>query len=127
MDLQTRFYAGGLAVLIAGLCGAVAIWLTAGDDPGPAYQFVVVDGKTYPIAPDQSKRYMREVQRFGGKAGVLFDQFDRWFAGLWRGRSLAVTIGWIAVFLSVGLFLLGWIQPAPKQGSGDHGGRERPG
>jgi hypothetical protein len=30
------------------------------------------------------------------------------------------------VFLSVGLFLLGWIQPA-KQDSGDHGARDRTG
>lgn len=127
MDLQTRLYASALAVLITGLCGAVAILLTAGDDPGPAAsQFVVVDGKTYPIAPSESKRYVRDVQRFGGKVGVLFDEFDRWFAGLWRGRSLAVTLGWIAVFLSVGLFLLGWIQPA-KQDSGDHGDRDRTG
>ena len=128
MDLQTRLYASALAVLIAGLCGAVAVWLTAGDDPGPAAsQFVVVDGKTYPIAPGESKRYIRDVQRFGGKAGVLFDEFDRWFAGLWRGRSLAVTMGWIAVFLSVGLFLLGWTQPSPKQDSDGHGDRDRPG
>jgi hypothetical protein len=114
MDLQTRLYASALVVLIAGLCGAVAIWLAAGDDPNPAaaHQFVVVDGKTYPIAPGESKRYVRDVQRFGGKAGVLFDELERWFAGLWRGRSLAVTVGWIAVCLSVGLFLVGWTQPA---------------
>lgn len=128
MDLQTRLYASALAVLIAGVCGAVAIWLTARDDPGPAYQFVVVDGKAVPIAPGESKRYVRDVQRFGGKAGVLFDEFDRWFAALWRGKSLAVTVGWLAVFLSVGLFLLGWIQSAsPKQDSGDQGDRDRPG
>jgi hypothetical protein len=123
MDLQTRLYAIAWAVLIAGLCGAVAIWLTAGDDPGPAAsQFVVVDGKTYPIAPGESKKYVRDVQRFGGKAGVLFDELNRWFAGLWQGRSLAITVGWIAVFLSVGLFLAGWIQPAGAERD-DEGGR----
>jgi hypothetical protein len=123
MDLQTRLYASAWVVLIAGLCGAVAIWLTAGDDPAPAAsQFVVVDGKTYPIAPGESKKYVRDVQRFGGKAGVLFDEIDRWFAGLWQGRSLAVTVGWIAVFLSVGLFLAGWIQPAGAE-QNDEGGR----
>lgn len=125
MDLQTRLYASALAVLIAGLCGAVAIWLTAGDDPAPvASQFVVVDGKAYPIAPGESKRYVRDVQRFGGRAGVLFDELDRWFAGLWRGRSLAVTVGWIAVFLSAGLFLVGWIQPvgAERDDAADRNG-----
>jgi hypothetical protein len=42
-------------------------------------------------------------------------------------EALAVTIGWIALFLSVAQFLLGWIQPAPKQDSDDHGDRDRPG
>jgi hypothetical protein len=43
-------------------------------------------------------------------------------------EALAVTVGWIAVFFSVALFLLGWIQLAsPKQDSGDHGDRDRPG
>ena len=128
LDLQTRLYAGALAVLFAGLCGAVAIWLKAADDPGPAAQFVVVDGKSYPIEPGQSKRYVRDLQQFGGRAGVLFDEIDRWFAGLWRGRSLALTVGWIAVFLSAGLFLLGWIQPeGPKAESDGDADRDQSG
>ena len=125
MDLQTRFYASALIVLVAGICAAVSIWLTAGDDPGPAaVQIVVVDGKSYPIAPGESKRYVRDLQQFGGKAGVLFDELNRWFAGLWRGRTLALTVGWIAVLLSVGLFLLGWIQPEGPEpgGEGDRNG-----
>ena len=128
MDLQTRLYLSALVVLIAGVCAAVVIWIAAGEDPGPAaYQIVVVDGKSYPIDPGHSKRYVREVQQFGGKAGVLFDELNRWFAGLWRGRSLALTVGWISVFLSVGLFLLGWTQSAPKQDSDGHDDRDRPG
>ena len=127
MDLQTRLYASALAVLIAGLVVAVAIWFTAGDDPGAdTYQLVVVDGKAYPIAPGESKMYVREVQRFGGKAGVLFDEISRWFARLWRGKSLALTVGWIAVLVSVGLFLLGWIQRRDEvpddEGEGDRRG-----
>jgi hypothetical protein len=120
MDLQTRFYVSALVVLLAGVCAAVAIWFSSADDPGPpVWQFVAIDGKAAPIAPGESKRYVRELQQFGGKAGVLFDELNRWFAGLWRGRSLAVTIGWIAVFLSVALFLLGWTQPdgaEPEEG-----------
>jgi hypothetical protein len=124
VDLQTRFYASALIVLVAGLLAAVAIWFGAGDDPGPAYQVVLIDGKSYPVAPGESKRYVRELQQFGGKAGVLFDELNRWFAGLWRGRSLAVTVGWIAVFLSVALFALGWMQP---EGEGPDGKGDRRG
>ena len=117
-DLQTRLYLSSIVVLIAGMCAAAAIWLTAEDDPlAGAYQVVVVDGKAYPVAPGQSKVYMREVQRFGGKAAVLFDEIDRWFAGLWRGKSLAITVGWISIFAAAALLLAGYLSRAP--GTGD--------
>jgi hypothetical protein len=113
-----RLYASSIVVLIAGMCAAAAIWLTAEDDPlAGAYQAVVVDGKAYPVAPVQSKVYMREVQRFGGKAAVLFDEIDRWFAGLWRGKSLAITVGWISIFAAAALLLAGYLSRAP--GTGD--------
>ena len=117
-DLQTRLYLSSIVVLIAGMCAAAAIWLTAEDDPlAGAYQVVVVDGKAYPVAPGQYKVYMREVQRFGGKAAVLFDEIDRWFAGLWRGKSLAITVGWISIFAAAALLLAGYLSRAP--GTGD--------
>jgi hypothetical protein len=126
VDLQARLYAGSIAVLLAGLCAASAIYLAAGDDADvdEAYRIVVVDGKAYPIAPGDLKTYVRDLQRFGGKAAVLFDEFNRWFAGLWRGKSLAVTVGWIAVFLSLGLFLFArYLCPHPDAGrENDRGG-----
>ena len=125
MDLQARLYAGSIAVLLAGLCAASAIYLAAGEDAdiAGAYRILVVDGKAYPIAPGDSKTYMRDLQRFGGKAAVLFDEFDRWFAGLWRGKALAVTVGWFAVFLSLGLFLFArYLCPNPDAGNEDDRG-----
>ena len=65
----------------------------------------MVDGVSYPIAPGSSKMYVRELQRFGGKAAVLFDEFGRWFAGLWQGKSLAITVAWISILVSLGVFL----------------------
>src|SRR5262249_9720949 len=53
-----------------------------------------------------TKTYRRDLQRLGGGAAVLADDLQRWFAGLWRGRSLAVTLAWITGFASLGLFLL---------------------
>jgi hypothetical protein len=44
--------------------------------------------------------------RFGGRASVLFDDFNRWFAGLWRGKALGVTIGWLSAGTSLALFLV---------------------
>ena len=92
-------------MLAIGLCCALLIYLTAEDDPVSAVSYVVVDGVTYPIAPGSSKMYVRELQRFGGKATVLFDEFNRWFAGLWQGKSLADHCNGSVVRASLGVFL----------------------
>jgi len=94
--LKTRLYAGSLAVLVLGLCSAALIYVTADEEPESAAIKEML----------MSKRYVHELQRFGGKAAVLFDEFNRWFASLWHGRSLAVTLAWISIFVSLALFLL---------------------
>jgi uncharacterized membrane protein YjjP (DUF1212 family) len=103
--LQTRLYVSSVIILAIGLCCALLIYLTAGDDSVNAVSYVVVDGVAYPLAPGSSKLYVRELQRFGGKAAVLFDEFGRWFAGLWQGKTLAITVAWISIFVSLGVFL----------------------
>jgi hypothetical protein len=118
MTLAKRFYIGAAIVLFVGLCSSVLIYLTAADDSDVdgAYQVVVIDGKAYPIAGSQSKAYVRQLQRFGGKASVLFDELGTWFAGLWRGKALAITVGWITLFVSVALLLFGrWLSLTEKE------------
>ena len=104
---RTRCYAISIFVLIVGLSSALLINLTADDSPDTsgAYQVVIVDGVVYPVSPGDSKMYVREVERFGGKAAVLFDEINRWFFSLWRGKTLASTVAWITLALSLGLFL----------------------
>jgi hypothetical protein len=109
-QLKARLYRSCVVILMVGLCGSVLIYLTAEEDPVSAVGYVVVNGEAYPIAPQYSKRYVRELQRFGGKAAVLFDEFNRWFDALWHGKSLAITVGCISVFVSLGIFLFaGWL------------------
>jgi hypothetical protein len=112
-DPQTRLYVIALFVLLVGMCSAAAIYFTAADDAdlADAYRIVVVNGKTYPVAPGDSKAYVRDLQRFGGKTAVLFDEISRWFAGLWRGRALAMTVGWMSIALSAFLLLLAHLLP----------------
>ena len=57
-----------------------------------------------------SKMYMHEIQHFGGKTAVLFDEITRWLGSLWHGKSLALTIAWISVISATGLFLLARVQ-----------------
>jgi hypothetical protein len=53
-----------------------------------------------------SRSYNRQLQRFGGKAAVLFDDFNRWFAGLWHGKSLGLTVIWLSVLAALCVYLV---------------------
>ena len=116
--MQKRLTLWSIAVAVVGLCSALLIYVTAGEAADlEGSEIVMVDGKAYPVPLADTRMYRRELQRFGGKAALLFDDFNRWFAGLWHGRSLAVTVVWITAFISLGLFLLGrnW-PPDPEPG-----------
>jgi hypothetical protein len=125
--MKKRLTLCSIIVAVVGLCSALLIYLTAAEDMDgdEAFEFVMIDGKAYPIPLASNKMYQRELQRFGGKAAVLFDDFNRWFAALWRGKSLAVTVIWITAFISLGLFLLArqW-PPDPEPGVRSEGDRD---
>lgn len=103
--LKTRLYLGGIVILAAGLCGAILIYLTAADASNSAGSYVIVNGVSYPMDLTHSKAYVHELERFGGKAAVLFDELYRWFVSLWQGKSLAITIAWLSSLVSAGIFL----------------------
>jgi hypothetical protein len=118
--LRKRLYACSLAILILGLCSGAAIHVLAEDRTDDGDGYVIVDGKAYPAGVYQSKRYQRELERYGGKANVLFDEFNRWFASLWQGKTLGATLACIGVALSFGLFLLArYLYPEPPAVSSD--------
>jgi hypothetical protein len=79
-----------LFILTIGLGAGATIYFTA-DEPAPA-GYIIVGDTAYAYDPATSKTYVRQIERFGGKAAVLFDDFNRWFASLWIGRRLGVTI-----------------------------------
>ena len=85
--MKTRLVAAALFVLIAGMaCGATLYFLA--EEPGPT-AYVIVGDTAYAVDPTTSKAYVRQLERFGGKTAVLFDDFNRWFASLWQGRRSA--------------------------------------
>jgi hypothetical protein len=69
-----------------------------------SYEFI--GGFVYPAEGGNTKRYVHDLQLYGGNAAVLADEFIRWFNGLWRGESLAYTIGFITIAISLVLFLI---------------------
>jgi hypothetical protein len=85
-----------LLVLVAGLTIAAGIYFFAPepDEDMAMYEVTI------------SKQYNRTLRQFGGKASVLFDDFQSWFAARWRGKSLGVTIGCITVVVSLALYLV---------------------
>jgi hypothetical protein len=87
---------GALVVLVLGLASALGMYLAADDAPASA-ALAEMHG---------SKPYVHQLERFGGKAAVMFDQFNRWFAGLWEGRQLGVTVAWITIVVAAAMFLV---------------------
>jgi len=94
----------GLIVLLAGLCSAASIYLTARSTSVGVLGYENEGGAEYPIMPDDSKQYLRGLELYGGTANVLSDQLRRWFDGLWHGRSLSYTVAFITILVSAGLF-----------------------
>jgi hypothetical protein len=91
-------------IMVVGLVSAALIYQRADNTPYGALGYEVVDGITYPIMPEDSKQYLRDLELYGGKANVLMDKFNRWFLGLWHGKSLAVIIGCTSIIISFGFY-----------------------
>lgn len=127
-ELKKRLRLACLVILVAGLCGALLIYLIAEDVPDDSLGVAIVNGTVYPLATRDSKTYRREVERFGGKAALLFDDFNQWFAQLWRGKSLAKTVAWISVLVSLAIYLFAnGLGPDAHSDSQDVRQRDKPG
>ena len=95
-----------LAILMVGLSSAWWIYQTADRVPPGLLGYEQAEGIFYPVYPDDSKKYLRDLELYGGKANVLMDGLRRWFVGLWQGKSLAFTISGVTILLSSGIFYL---------------------
>ena len=82
---------------IVGFASAIWIYLTAGAAPGNPLGY----------EPEDSKRYLRDLERYGGKANVVAGEITDWFNGLWHGKRLALTVVCITVLVAGALLLAG--------------------
>lgn len=76
------------------------------------------EGEVYPNRPEDSKKYLRDLELYGGKVNVLMDQFRRWFIGLWQGKSLAFILAGLSVLLSFGFHYAARHRPSGLKSSG---------
>jgi hypothetical protein len=103
-DPQTCLNLISVMILLVGLGSAVLIYRIAENDSNSVFGYEIIGGQAYPIMPEDSKMYLRDLQLYSGKAGVLADEFRRWFVGLWYGKSLAFTVAYITLFVSFVVF-----------------------
>lgn len=97
-----------VTLLSVGLASALTIVLTAPADPGP-------DG----TGPTDSKRFLREMEVFGGKANLLASEARLGLEGLFQGRALGGTVA-VLTLAAVFLFWLATV-PLPPGGGGGEG------
>ena len=95
-----------LAILAFGVGAAACIYLLIEDSGSVAgANTIIVDGNAYSVPANATKLYVRDLQRFGGKAALVFDDLTRWFSGLWHGRALATTVLCLTLIVSLAMFM----------------------
>jgi hypothetical protein len=89
-DRLERIHLLTLGILAAGLGAAVAIYLRAAPKgPNPLG-----------FEPEDTKKYLRDLELYGGKLNVLATEFSRWWDSLWHGRTLAYTVASLTLLLA---------------------------
>jgi hypothetical protein len=85
------------AMVIIGIGSAVCLYATASPPP------------QHPLGydPFASKKYVRDLELYGGKLTILAVEFRQWCASLWRGKPLAYTIALLTVLLSSLVWCMG--------------------
>jgi hypothetical protein len=78
-----------IAILLAGFGAAAAVYFAAGPEPENPLGY----------DPLENKRFVHDLELYGGKANVLAAEFRDWFTGLWYGRNLAFTIAAITILV----------------------------
>jgi hypothetical protein len=56
--------------------------------------------------PEDSKKYLRDMEVFGGKVNVLAAQIRGAWSGLWQGRNLAFTLAGLTFLLALAFWFI---------------------
>ncbi len=104
-----------VVILVAGFGGSAWIYQRAVDSSRNVLGYEQEGGSAYPVSPEDSKRFMRDLELYGGKANIFAYELRSWFAGLWHGRSLAVILACLTILASYGCFYAAnHLPPSPQ-------------
>src|SRR5207249_10412706 len=95
------------AILVVGFGSAIAVYFAARNRPENPLGY----------EPLETKKYLHDLELYGGKANVLAAEFREWFAGLWYGRQLAFTIAVITILVVAGVRLAFAMRTTPPVSS----------
>jgi hypothetical protein len=93
LTAQERVRVGTRAIVLLGFAAAVVIYLTAQPPPDNPLGYDPLD----------TKKYLHDLEVYGGKANVIAAQFRDWFDSLWHGKQLAFTVAVLTV-IAAGAF-----------------------
>jgi len=104
---RTRHLAIAAAIVVAGLASAAAIFIrAAGGSPEALLE----------LSPDTSKKYLRDLEMYGGTANVLAVEFSAWFGSLWHGRRLAYTVATLSLLGALAYVFFTLVLPPGENG-----------
>jgi hypothetical protein len=117
MNRRTALRCLGGLVLVLGLCGSVWQYQKGVREAEILAAYEASGGEGL-MQPEDFKKSAREMEAFGGKSLVIVDKLQRWFSGLWEGKSLAVLMALVAVAVATMLFRAA--NRMPPAAGGDH-------
>jgi hypothetical protein len=91
------------AILAIGFTAAVAVYFVNRSRPENPLQGQL-----------ESKKYLHDLEVYGGQANVLAAEFREWFSSLWYGENLAYTIA-VLTLLSAGTVRLVFALKMPPE------------
>jgi len=110
-ERKRRAHLVAAVILVVGLVSAAVVYVRAGSVPATLPEF----------SADYSKKYLRDLQMYGGSGNVLATEIRLWLDSLWHGKRLAYTVAVLSVVVAAGyLFFAVYLPPLPKPGDGDH-------
>ena len=90
-------------ILVVGFAAAAAAYFIAATRPENPLGY----------DPLENKKYLHDLQVYGGTANVLATEFREWVAGLWYGKNLAYTLA-VLTLITVALYRF-FSFPMPKE------------